>query len=151
MMIANQAHWSLGVIIGVPFLALGLLVCALLIVGAYRVDDEDLSPMMLGLGGVGGVVLLVIAVLSYYPFNAQYHKWYDVTGTVEATNKRLISDGKSMSERFVIKFKESPTLYGCDDTRCSLATAGKPLTLACKRQYVFNSTSGWVCNYKQEG
>lgn len=93
----------------------------------------------------------VIAGISYWPFNETYHKWYPVTGTVAEVNQRLISDGnKGMSQRYVIRFRESGELFGCDDTRCALATSGKYLALKCKKEYVFQSDSGWACNYNQK-
>lgn len=149
-MLSNDAVWSLGVKFGLPALILVVLVLVAIIVAAWRSDDEDAH-----IAGVTCTIFLVVTLIgagvAYWPFSSEFHKWYDVSGTVEMTNKRLISDGKSMSERYVIKFKESPTLYGCDDTRCSLTTPGKSVTLACKREWQYNAVAGWVCNYKQEG
>lgn len=151
MLYENQSVWSLGVKVGLPVLILVLLIGVAIVVAAFRYAEE---PESFWLGTIaGGLVIIVTGVgslVGYWPLKAEYHKWYDVVGTVEKADKRLIPSGDSMSERFVIKFKESQTFYGCDDTRCALAEPGKTLTLACKREYVYNSQSGWGCVYKQE-
>lgn len=153
-MIHDNGHWSIGFMIGIPItLILAFLTVIFLATFIYgiRNNDEDYSVG----GGICALctfVLFAIGAFALFPYNASYHKYYAVTGTVESTNHRLVSDGdKGMNERYVIKYKESGTLYGCDDTRCSLATAGKAINLKCKKEYVWQSEPGWVCNYNQKG
>lgn len=153
-MIHDNGHWSIGFMIGMPV----TLICAFLTViflvtfiHGIRTNQEDYT--IIGGGSIAAFMFVMFAIgaICLFPYNASYHKYYAVTGTVESTNHRLISDSnKGMSERYVIKYKESGTLYGCDDTRCSLAVAGKTIQLKCKKDYVWQSTPGWVCNYDQK-
>jgi hypothetical protein len=151
-MITGNGEWSTPYIIGTTALIIVILIGALYFTAVLFSgwDGEEKGIAFF----TGGIVFLVIAGslgAACYPFDAAHHKYYDVTGTVQTTNKRLVGNGDSgMSERYVIKFAESNTLYGCDDTRCSLAAPGKTVALKCKREWQYKGQDGWVCSYNQE-
>lgn len=152
----GEFHWSLGVWIGLPIVAIVVLALIGIAVSLFVIGRGEHDPYVNNTGGallVGALVVLVGAGVSWWPFAPvrDYHAWNAVQGTVERADKRLVAGDNGMSERYVIKFVESGTLYGCDDTRCSLAAIGTPLRLQCKREYVWRSVSGWACRYDQEG
>lgn len=141
-------HWSLGVLIGIPILIVIVLVAIAIAAMLFWHDEFGIGFGFLA----GALAAVVIAAACWWPFAPvrDYHAWNGVQGTVQSSDKRLVKDGDSgMSERYVIKFAESQTLYGCDDTRCSLATPGKVIKLTCKREYQFRAYSGWGCRYGQ--
>lgn len=153
-MITGHGHWTLGMYIGIPILAIVLLagvVCILtaLFVGGERFYDEERAMV-----GISGVIVIITAAsvlgFGYFPWKTDYHRYSVVEGTVAESNSRLISNGdKGVSQRIVIRFNESDQLFGCDDTRCALATVGKHVRLNCIKEYQWNSQPGWACKYGQ--
>jgi hypothetical protein len=147
----SGGHWTLGAIFGIPMLIL----CAILCVGTWAAlyavrDDGEAIGYVFVVGWVPWLGL-ILGTLSYYPFDSSFHHYYPVSGTVVTSNSRLISDSDhNVSQRYVIQFAESGVLYGCDDTRCSLATVGKHINLQCKKEFVWQSKAGWTCRYDQE-
>lgn len=151
-MITDQGHWSLGVLIGLPILAIFILGGIAILLGGIFSTDYDLKNFGIAGGTVTLVTSIIIGVLSYFPFHAEYHKYYTVKGTVASTSTRLLTDSDhNVSQRVVFRFAESKTLYGCDDTRCTIAKNGDAIQLKCKKDYQWQSVSGWVCRYDQEG
>lgn len=149
----GESTWSLGVLIGLPVIALilviGIVVLALAI-RAWRSDDgyasEDGKIIALITSGI--LVFLVIgAAVGFYPYKAEYHQWETTTGRVTDVNSRFIGkDGGGSTQRFVATI-EGVGERGCDDTRCATVKVGDVLTLTCKREWQFTGTDGYGCNF----
>ena len=141
--IAGDGVWSLGVLIGLP---LGVLIVVLLLgltVWMAYENEIRLSLSMLALAA-GGVIMIGWAM---YPYSNEYHQFRAVSGTVERIDKRLISSGDSMQDKFVVRFEGSDLQFGCDDTRCSQVDPGDALELSCKREWQYTGTDGYNCRF----
>lgn len=145
--------WSRGVLIGLPiacvFVLAGLVGAALLFRYARRNQNAYDSTDALMLGGVAAVapvILLVGTAWAMYPWQGEYHRWQDKSGTVAEVSSRLLSNSDNVNQKFVVRF-EGGGEYGCNDTRCSLVKVGDDLTLSCKRAWQFSGRDGWDCNY----
>lgn len=151
----DSGSWSLGVLIGIPALALGI--GALVALGllarwwsANRADSIDegllkwVGRILLGCA----VVTLILGVAGYYPFGGEYHQFRDVSGTVAKIDSRLIAKSGSGSDtKFVVRFDGSPMQFACDDTRCAQVAEGDALTLSCKRAWQYTGTDGYDCRF----
>jgi hypothetical protein len=139
--------WTLGTYIFWPVFVIGLVFLVAAVVGGLSTHDTGaVSAAFLGL------CIAVVSVVIYWPpLDGAYHHWYPVSGVVaQAPASRLITDGgKSVNQRFVLRFAGSGTLFGCDDTRCATLKVGDTVKLQCKRKWQFRGTPGWVCNYDQ--
>lgn len=144
----TPASWSLGTIIGLPvwgiiLIALGV---GLFLVASNRFDlssgDRRGLLWILNFLFIGTVIF---GSVVYWPFDAQYHRYWKVTGTVDNIGSRQISDGKSMSQRYVLDIGGQP--FGVDDTRASLVKVGDKVTLLCKKEWQYSAKSGWACNW----
>lgn len=149
----DNGTWSLGTYIGLPFLAIAILLTLWSLVCLVRsvLGDHDAEGIiLLSVPTVVGLMIVGFGVACYYPFKTDFHKWYPVTGTVaEAPERRIISSGNSMSERIVIRLKESDMLFGVDDTRAASLKAGDTVSLKCKKEFVYQSAPGWACNWNR--
>lgn len=130
--------------IGLPFLAL-------LFIGAvvWFVYWARIEPGFAFVGPVCFLIALILAacpVVGYYPYDAQYHRWETVQGQVEKVSSRFLGDGKSTTQRFVVRFADGRE-RSCDDTRCSLVKVGDSLALSCKKHWQYAGQAGWDCNY----
>lgn len=147
-----NAHWSLGVLIGLPIIlasAVALLWLARFAAAKRNTADEfDRGPWLVGRIAcfVAVSFLGLVVVLGYFPYSTQYHKWEPTHGTVSAVSSRILGDGTNISQRFVILFTDGQE-RSCDDTRCSLVKVGDTLYLSCKRHWQWFSTPGYDCNY----
>lgn len=134
---------SLGMYIGIPVVAFFALIC--LITTLIGVFGDDAGEFFWS-GLVGWVILVGVTVVAYWPFDMEFHRFYKVEGTVTDIGKRQIAqDGGGMSERYVFNFNGQ--LFGVDDTRAAVVKPGDRVTIKCKRDYVWNSESGWVCRW----
>lgn len=134
--------WSLGVLIGLPIAGLIVLGCLGAIVFGMMCDAREL------IGGaiIGVVTTGVITGFAMWPWDPSYHQWKTYTGPVAASQLRMVSDGKTTTQVVSVVFANGDERR-CDDTRCTTLVAGDILSLTCKRDYQFNGTPGWVCNY----
>lgn len=127
-----------------------MVIIGLILVGmvAGAILDEDDRGFWVGGSAFVVVFGLAPALVSYYPFSKDFHQYYSVSGTVASDpEKRIISSGDSISERVVIKFRESGDLFGVDDTRATTVKAGDKVDLRCKREFEWNSVPGWGCKW----
>ena len=153
-MISETGPWTLGTLIGFPLgvlLTIALFAIAALLATAARDPDAyDTGSLWFGAFAVAlvGLVAAAFTVYGMWPFNSEYHQWRTVTGTVERVDSRLINTGDGMAERYVVTIAGTP--FAIDDTRAALVERGDDLTLACKREWVYQSVSGWACNWKTE-
>lgn len=148
-MIAESGSWSLGVLIGVPVTILLVLVClGVIALGALNWDDDGVIAVVLGGVVLVAVVGFALSPLGFYPYKAEYHQWREVSGEVVDIDKRLVSSGESgMEEKFVVRFDGSSQEFRVDDTRAALVEPGDQLTVACKRQWEYAATAGYVCRW----
>lgn len=99
---------------------------------------------------VNAFVWALMLVLIWFPFKYPYNHYVPVSGTVTATGSRFIGDGRGgTSQRFLVGINGQA--YGCDDTRCSQLVKGMQVTLMCEKDFQFNGTSGFVCNWGKLG
>lgn len=138
---------TLGAYVGIPLLVLGALI-TLALLAAVIVGDIDIK-IPAGIFLVCALLIMGIGVAAYYPFGSEWHSNYRVTGTVQETNKRLIADGDSMSERYVLNIDGKP--FGVDDTRASLVKPGDKVTLICNKEWQYAAEAGWACRWGGKG
>ena len=158
-MIAPTGPWTLGTLIGFP---VGLLILVALVVAsviftprgiAYLRTTESTGydsrgevKLILVLLNLAIVAAVVLIVASMYPFSAEYHQIRTVHGAVQEVGHRQISDGNSMSERYVLVIDGRP--FGVDDTRASVVKPGDVVTLGCTREFEYSSEPGWACRWQ---
>lgn len=150
----TPAAWSLGTLIGLPvtiLLIVGFVALALyLLLGDWRNRDDFSNDDGFVFGWISAVCAAIVAVtfvFCWWPFDNTFHRYYKVDGEVEAIASRQISDGKAMSTRYVVRLGGED--YGVDDTRASLLKVGDEVHLMCKKEWVYNSESGWACNWSK--
>lgn len=117
--------------------------------GTSRYDDDPFS-WWLGacITAIFGIPMLALPLIGMglVGFNPDYMHYKPVTGTVQAVASRQISDGQSMSTRYV--FQINGQAYGVDDTRAALTKPGDLVALNCMKEFVWGSTAnGWACNW----
>lgn len=135
--------WLIGniIIIVASIIVLGIAV-------ALIRNDEPAAA----LGTFAGVVFIGGGLLLFnnFPFDMEYHSYRPVSGVVDSTNSRFMTNGSSgTSQKFAIRFQGSDQIYGCNDTRCSLAEKGDKLALKCERIWQYASVGGYDCRYAQ--
>jgi len=100
-----------------------------------------------------GIALASIALVATYigvgvgmiPWQARYHHWTKVQGTVTNVSSRFLADGKATTQNFVVTINGKP--YRIDDTRAALLKPGDQVALWCKPVWQFTGTSGEACNW----
>ena len=152
---ADSGPWAGGTLIWLPTLVVivGALAYAARRLYKYasegHFDSNDarwLARVALAIAAVFVIVTLTPA--GMYPYKAEYHQWREVSGTVEKIDRRLIGNGDSMEDKFVIRFAYSGgRQFGCDDTRCASVEPGDALTLSCKRAWQYTGTDGYDCRF----
>ncbi len=146
--ISTDGPWSIGVLIGGPVtIALLLLGLGAIVAGIVLRDDGGWGVVGGGAGWIAVVLAFALSPIGFYPYGAEYHQWRNVSGTVEKIDSRLISVGKSMEDKFVVRFVGSGLQFGCDDTRCSQVGEGDALTLSCQRAWQYTGTDGYDCRF----
>ena len=105
------------------------------------------------LGGFGySFVILLIAAIIDFPFSAPYHEYKPVSGIVQSVESRLIASGQSGGgSTQVFPVQIGGQTYKCDDTRCAQLHPGSDVTLLCIKEWQFNGTPGWECNWGKLG
>lgn len=150
-----STRWSLGVLVGVPVAAVLALLC-LAAIGyglwmrrSRRLLISNDGKVMAWSGAAGLAIVVGVTAGAFWPWDARFHQWTPVTGTVEQTSTRLISSGsgdsRSVEQRVVVRLGGRP--YGCDDTRCALLQAGDRVALTCKPEYQWAGVAGEACEF----
>lgn len=148
-----DAQWTLGVLIGLPLTVLVLIGSALLGLWLWKRWRESGSYIAedYWMGAIGCLIVFVVVLLgglvAYFPYEAQYHQWRTISGTVEKIDKRLIAEDKGMAERYVLMIDGQP--YGVDDTRAATVEPGDQVSIKCRRDWQYASVPGWVCRWAQ--
>lgn len=143
---AASGPWSLGTLIWLPTCVIIVALLSLFAIWLRRNDEApfDIVVWVFAAAVVGGT----LSPVGMYPYRAEYHQWRDVSGTVQTIDKRLVSDGDSMQEKFVVVFADSGgAQFGCDDTRCAAVAGGDALKLSCKRVWQYTGTDGYDCRF----
>jgi hypothetical protein len=150
-------HWTLGVLIGLPFAILGaVLLLAGVAWAVWMLRHEPTDPydghilhwVLFACTGLGLLGLVIGCLFGYWPYKAEYHQWRHHGGDISALGQRFVGNGDGgTDQKFVVSFKGNPQQYACNDTRCALLHVGDHLDLSCLRKYVYSSTSGYDCNY----
>lgn len=102
------------------------------------------------IGTVGSLVFLgIFALVAFPPFPGVYNEYQPESGIVKTINQRFIASdtqGGGTTERFAVQYTNG-RVFGCDDTRCSVLKAGQWVTLMCEKEFQFNGTPGYACNF----
>lgn len=139
---------SMGLVIGLPIMAVIVLILVAVGILMFRVDDPYGDLMPLGFGALILAVLIMGATaFAMWPYSSEYHEWRPTSGTVAGISSRMVSAGdSSMEQRFVVMFTDGRQ-RACDDTRCATVKTGDVLSLKCKRAYQWSASPGWDCNW----
>lgn len=146
---------TLGTYVGIPVTVLVLVALALGLRWLLRWEPGPAEDDVMRYVAIGAAVTAIVATGgiftgSWWPFDMDYHRWHERSGSVDVAERRLLGGGDSgMSEVFVIRFVGDSTLYRCDDTRCALAKPGKEVRLLCKPVWEYAAVDGWECRYGQ--
>lgn len=133
--------WTLGVYIGLPVTIVVLVVSGIF---AYVQRDEFGIAVM---GWIVFVTVLGIALWQFFPYTPDYHRYKPVSGTVAEISSRILGNGDSVDQKFVVVFQGNPQEYGCLDTRCALVKIGDRLSLKCLKKWEYAGTPGYDCNF----
>jgi hypothetical protein len=149
--IADHGRWTLGVLIGLPFCGLAVLV-ALAVVGFgiwMMFNDEPLWGAATVAGTLVGTAVLAVLVifLGYWPLSSSYHQYREVDGTVSQVSSRLVAGDKSTNQKFIVTLDGSTQQFGVDDTRAALLKPGDAVTLSCIKSYQYGAQFGYDCNW----
>lgn len=137
---------SMGMWLGLPIAGIILIICIVFCIG-FAVSKPYDWKIGFSIAAVVGIFTVIITGLIMWPWKHDYHFYVPVSGKVEQTNSRLISNGdKGVSQRFVVVINGKP--YGVDDTRASLLKEGDFVKLRCKKEFDFGSSDqGWACKW----
>lgn len=142
-------HWSLGVLVTLPimaFLTLAVLILLIWFIMIQKQDGDFVFPIVVA--AICLAALVIGNLIGFYPYQARYHQWRLVEGTVQKVSSRLITTGdKTMAQRYVVVIDGQP--YGVDDTRASLLHKGDHIKLSCKPEFQLFSVPGEACRWNQ--
>lgn len=148
-------HWTLGVLIGLPIAALLTLALLAVTVGVVWSVAHDHRTSNYGYHWtdyfyavpwlVGAVIVVGITALCFFPYQAEYHQWRPVEGTVQQIDKRMVSNVDGMEERYAVTIND--TVYGVDDTRASTLREGSHVRLSCIKEWQWASSPGYGCRW----
>lgn len=154
---------SIGYIVGTGVM---LLLVAAAVVGAracYRYRAQEVKRggsfneateagwFARGCLAAGCIPVLVWLFAAWPVWDMAYHRYDTVTGTVATVDKRLVSEGEGMSEKYVVQLAGDSQQYGCLDTRCALIQPGEPVELSCIRVWAWYGSDGYDCEYVSAG
>lgn len=152
-------HTSPGAIVGWVFLGLFLLlklagIAALATWLRWRkssdYDKKECAPCLRNFGFATIAVALVLTGITYgfmYPLlDSEYHTYRPVGGMISDIQSRAMADGKGSTDYYAVQFGNDQT-YRCDDTRCALLKPGDVLFLSCIREWQYNGTDGYDCDF----
>lgn len=137
-------RYSLGTLIGLPCFFIVTTIVLGVMVSGFRHAKSGGFYLVIS-ATVVLAIMLPLCIIQWWPFDMSYHRYYRVDGEVTAVASRQISDGRSMSQRFVVVVDGRK--LGVDDTRAALLKVGDEVHLLCKREYVYASVSGWACEW----
>lgn len=115
----------------------------------YTRTDKTMRAWALSYSAVSFIIAALFFFGGTWPLDMSYHHQYRVTGTITHIASRLKEHGSGMSQRYVFSIKGLPSGYGVDDTRAALKKVGDHVDLMCQKEYVYNSISGYSCNWHE--
>ena len=135
----------------VPAIILACLIFAGLAFYQWRHCRPTDGPLWF-VGGVGCIVAALVASgllwWGMYPWDARYHQWRAVAGTVATVDSRLTPAGDhGMEDKYVVMFRGNQNQYGVLDTRAATVRPGDQLTLACVRRWQWSGSHGYDCTF----
>lgn len=136
-------HWTVESIIALTLVPLGILVCLVCAFAGFM-DDEP------GIGVTFGVCAVLAAAALWwgmYPWEAEYHQWRPVAGTIQNISSRLVPSDHGTEQKFVVQFVGDHKLYAVLDTRAATAHPGDHLAIECVRRWQQAGTDGWDCMF----
>ncbi len=114
---------------------------------AYQYGDWKISKHLVTWPPMWIFLCLMILILGFYPYGQEYHKFVPTSGVVASVNDRLVSTGKGMEQKFVVKFEDDDQEYGCLDTRCALIEVGDTVTINCIKEWDYQGADGYDCKW----
>lgn len=149
--------WSWGVLIGLPVAGICALVALVTVAFGLVMGLHDRKYGHSGLvGGDGGVtagvgaVLLVLTLavtgIAMWPWEAEYHQWRPVSGTLSDVRHASADDA---DQRTVLLLRGDVREFACGDEACALVVPGMSVVLSCKRSW--QPWAGYDCVYMSAG
>lgn len=146
-MIEHNGAWLPSVWLGLPAIALGVLLCAFLTVLALRKAHDGEEAVMMALLPVIGLLGLTIGpAFGYWPYKGDYHRLQPVTGVVASVDSRFLA----ASQYVIVTYREGATVR-CDDSRCAAIRPGETLRLLCTKEFQYGAVNGWGCRWGSNG
>lgn len=136
---------SLGFIVGIIVTVILSLGCIGMAIYAFHEDEPGIGRGLL----LGLVVVLGLSAWGFFPYKMEYHSYKPVSGKIKSIDKRLVSSGDGMQDKFVVRYEGNSQQYGCTDTRCASIKKGDELRLMCMRVWEYAGTDGYDCKYGQ--
>ncbi|OJV57946.1 MAG: hypothetical protein BGO38_06910 [Cellulomonas sp. 73-145] len=140
-----STYWDLTVLVVPPLVA--LVVVGLLVWSGYlwrNRDEDEFTGFAIALWAVSFVVV-VATLLAFYPYEARFHQWRPVSGTVQQVTSRLIGEDKSTNQVFLVQIAGHD--YRVDDTRGAGLKAGDQVSLMCRDTWEYAAAAGTVCRW----
>jgi amino acid transporter len=136
----------------VPTLIVFCVAVAVFAFWSWRRTSDDLDRPLWLFTGIGFTVIAAsIGALLWwgmYPWQAEYHQWRAVAGTVATVNSRLTAtDVGTMQDKYVVTFQGNAQEYGVLDTRAAAVRPGDKLTITCVRRWQWSGAHGYDCNF----
>lgn len=142
---AANAPLTGGAIAGTIIAVILLVICLVFTVGGFATGETGF-----GVGALTAAAAVVGAwVLFMWPLAYEYHHWIPTNGKVAAVSKRIVSDGDSIQEKYVLKFKDG-RIRAVTDSAAGVLKVGDTVRLRCKKSYDFGvprSAHGWDCKW----
>lgn len=145
----HNGPWTLGVLIGLPVAVIIILIAFFggIILAAI---SREILPLLVGLAAA--VIVAVITGIVMWPWQTEYHRYQDVTGTVTGVSHRVVTSGsgdsKKIEDKYVVSVQGTDKDFGILDTRASLLKQGDTVHLRCLRVYEFRSSNnGYDCKW----
>lgn len=137
-----STYWDLTIYIVPPLAVLVVVGLNLAAVWFWREDDARGFAIA---SWVLSFVAVVGTLLAFYPYEARFHQWRPVSGTVQQVTSRLIGKDKSTNQVFLVQIAGHD--YRVDDTRGAGLKAGDQVSLMCRDTWEYAAASGTVCRW----
>lgn len=92
-------------------------------------------------------ILAGITACALYPFEAAYHRWAPVSGTVAEAGAYLVGADDKFHQVAVITLEGVAGELRCEDSRCALLEPGDRVTLRCVKDWSYAATDGRQCSW----
>lgn len=145
-MIDHNGAWLPSIWLGIPVIAICVLLCIAALVLLARHSDGAVDFWIIGWVPVLTALALVIGSgFGYWPYQGDYHRLQPIAGTVQAVDTRFLA----ASQYVVVTYQDGPTVR-CDDSRCATVRPGDTLRLLCTKEFEYGAVNGWGCRWGQQ-